>query len=64
MSIKLNKVLISDPVDPAAIEILRQRNLQVDVRTGLPKDQLISISIIPVSVIVCWVWHFVIIVAF
>lgn len=49
MSIKLNKVLISDPVDDAAIEILRNRNLQVDVRTGLPKDQLLGI--ISVSVL-------------
>ncbi len=47
MAIKLNKVLISDPVDEAAVEILRARNLQVDLRTGLPKDQLLAI--IPVS---------------
>lgn len=47
MSIKLNKVLISDPVDEAAIQILRARSLQVDLRTGLPKDQLLAI--IPVS---------------
>lgn len=43
MAIKLNKVLISDPVDEAAVEILRARNLQVDLRTGLPKDQLLAI---------------------
>ena len=43
MIIKLNKILISDPVDEAAIEILRNRNLEVDVFTGLPKDQLLAI---------------------
>lgn len=47
MAFNLNKVLISDPVDEAAVEILRARNLQVDLRTGLPKDQLLAI--IPVS---------------
>lgn len=43
MSIKLNKILISDPVDQAAIDILKQRGFQVDVSTGLSKEKLISI---------------------
>lgn len=47
MAIKLNKILISDPVDQAAIDILTARGLQVDVKTGLPKDQLLAV--IPVS---------------
>ncbi|KAI2799099.1 hypothetical protein BLOT_014928 [Blomia tropicalis] len=42
-SIKLNSILISDPVNNAAVEILRERKLQVDVRTGLAKEQLLEI---------------------
>lgn len=43
MGFKLNKVLITEAVDQAAVEILREKNLQVDVRVGLPKDQLLAI---------------------
>jgi len=41
-SFSLNKVLISDSVDPSAIDILRQRNVSTDVKTGLSKEQLIE----------------------
>ena len=51
MAIKLNKVLISDPVDEAAIEILRNRGIQADVQTGLSKDSLIRIIPVCFSVL-------------
>ena len=37
------KVLISDDLSPAAVEIFRNRGLDVDVKTGLKKDELIAI---------------------
>jgi D-3-phosphoglycerate dehydrogenase len=37
------KVLVSDPVAAEGIEILKRGGLEVDVRTGLTKDQLIEI---------------------
>ena len=51
MAIKLKKVLISDPVDEAAIEILRNRDIQADVQTGLSKDSLIRIIPVCFSVL-------------
>ena len=38
----MTKVLVSDPIDQAGIDILSQV-AQVDVRTGLPADQLAQI---------------------
>ena len=38
----MTKVLVSDPIDQTGIDILSQV-AQVDVRTGLPPDQLLSI---------------------
>ena len=38
----MTKVLVSDPIDQVGIDILSQV-AQVDVRTGLPADQLIGI---------------------
>ena len=38
----MTKVLVSDPIDQAGIEILGQV-AQVDQRTGLSKDELIAI---------------------
>ncbi|HUO11441.1 MAG TPA: NAD(P)-dependent oxidoreductase, partial [Caulobacteraceae bacterium] len=37
------KVLIADQLSPAAVEIFRMRGVETDVRTGLPKDELIKI---------------------
>lgn len=36
------KVLIADNLSPAAVDIFRQRGLDVDVKTGLSKDELIA----------------------
>jgi D-3-phosphoglycerate dehydrogenase len=37
------RVLIADSLSPAAIDIFRQRGVDVDVKTGLAKDDLIKI---------------------
>lgn len=37
------KVLISDELSPAAVDIFKQRGIDVDVKTGLDRDQLIEI---------------------
>ncbi|HUO11157.1 MAG TPA: phosphoglycerate dehydrogenase [Caulobacteraceae bacterium] len=37
------KVLIADQLSPAAVEIFRLRGVDADVRTGLPKDELLKI---------------------
>ncbi len=37
------KVLIADNLSPAAVDIFRQRGLDVEVKTGLSKDELIAI---------------------
>ena len=37
------KVLISDALSPAAVQIFKDRGLDVDVKVGLPKDELKSI---------------------
>jgi D-3-phosphoglycerate dehydrogenase len=37
------RVLIADSLSPAAIEIFRHRGVEVDVKTGLPKEELIKI---------------------
>jgi D-3-phosphoglycerate dehydrogenase len=37
------KVLISDQLSPAAIDIFKARGVDVDVRTGLSKDELLKI---------------------
>jgi len=37
------KVLISDKLSPAAIDIFKQRGVEVDVKTGLERDELIKI---------------------
>ena len=37
------KVLIADQLSSAAVEIFRMRGVETDVRTGLPKDELIKI---------------------
>lgn len=37
------KVLISDKLSPQAIEIFKQRGVEVDLKTGLTEDQLIEI---------------------
>ena len=36
------KVLISDKLSPAALEIFKERGIEADVKTGLPKDELIA----------------------
>jgi D-3-phosphoglycerate dehydrogenase len=41
-SFKISRVLISDAVDPSAIEILKERNISVDLKTNLSKEQLID----------------------
>jgi D-3-phosphoglycerate dehydrogenase / 2-oxoglutarate reductase len=37
------RVLIADKLSPAAIEIFKQRGVEADVKTGLPKDELLKI---------------------
>src|SRR5689334_7486950 len=37
------RVLIADKLSPAAIEILKARGVEADVKTGLPKDELLKI---------------------
>ncbi|HLV60974.1 MAG TPA: phosphoglycerate dehydrogenase [Fredinandcohnia sp.] len=39
----MTKVLVSDDLSPTGIEILRRGGLEVDVRTGLPKEELVRI---------------------
>ena len=40
---KMPRVLIADSLSPAAIDIFRQRGVDVDVKTGLAKEDLIAI---------------------
>src|SRR3546814_12283572 len=42
-SIPMPKVLISDALSPAAVEIFRERGIDVDVKTGLKPDELKAI---------------------
>ncbi|HVY03527.1 MAG TPA: phosphoglycerate dehydrogenase, partial [Caulobacterales bacterium] len=37
------KVLISDELSPAAVEIFKSRGVEVDVKTGLKKEELLKI---------------------
>jgi D-3-phosphoglycerate dehydrogenase len=37
------KVLIADKLSPAAVAIFQERGVEADVKTGLPKDELIKI---------------------
>ncbi|MFC3071477.1 phosphoglycerate dehydrogenase [Phenylobacterium soli] len=37
------RVLIADKLSPAAIEIFKQRGVDADVKTGLPKEELLKI---------------------
>ena len=37
------KVLISDKLSPAAVDIFKQRGVEADVKTGLSKDELLAI---------------------
>jgi D-3-phosphoglycerate dehydrogenase len=37
------RVLIADKLSPAAVDIFRQRGVDADVKTGLPKDELLKI---------------------
>ena len=37
------KVLISDKLSPAAVDIFKERGVEADVKTGLSKDELIAI---------------------
>jgi D-3-phosphoglycerate dehydrogenase len=37
------KVLIADKLSPAAVEIFRNRGVEADVKTGLPKEELLKI---------------------
>ena len=42
MPLEVKNVLISDPLDNSAIEILSKANINVQVNTGLKPDQLIN----------------------
>ncbi|MBN8649566.1 MAG: phosphoglycerate dehydrogenase, partial [Caulobacterales bacterium] len=37
-----NKVLISDKISQAAIDIFKNRNVEVDYKPGMTKDELIA----------------------
>jgi D-3-phosphoglycerate dehydrogenase / 2-oxoglutarate reductase len=41
--IVMPKVLISDKLSPAAVEIFKQRGVEADVKTGLSKEELLAI---------------------
>lgn len=41
--LEIRKVLISDPVDPSAVDLLKARNIEADLKTNLSKDELLSI---------------------
>ncbi|KAI1299391.1 D-3-phosphoglycerate dehydrogenase [Halotydeus destructor] len=41
-AIAISRVLISDAVDPVAIDLLKEKNIQVDIKTNLTKEQLIT----------------------
>src|SRR5687767_2994209 len=43
METLMPRVLIADKLSPAAVEIFRQRGVDADVKTGLPKDELLQI---------------------
>ena len=47
VKLALEKVLVADPVDTVAVELLRRKNIVVDVNVGLSEAQLIQV--IPVS---------------
>lgn len=40
--LSIKKVLISDAVDPVAVNLLKEKNICVDLKTGLSKAQLIE----------------------
>src|SRR5262245_38809126 len=40
---EMPKVLISDALSPAAVQIFKDRGVEVDVKTGLSKDELKTI---------------------
>ena len=42
MALKLQKVLISDSVDPSCRQILEQSGIQVDYKTNFTKEELIA----------------------
>lgn len=42
MPLEVKNVLISDPLDNSAIEILSKANINVQVNTGLKPEQLVS----------------------
>ena len=42
MPFQVKNVLISDPLDNSAIEILNKANINVQVKTGLKPEQLIN----------------------
>ena len=37
------KVLIADKLSPAAVAIFKMRGIEADVKTGLPKEELLKI---------------------
>lgn len=39
---KITKVLISDAVDPVAVNLLKEAGITADLRTGLTKPQLLE----------------------
>lgn len=41
-SISIRRVLISDAIDQIAIDVLKAKNIQVDLKTNLSKDQLLD----------------------
>lgn len=47
VKLTLEKVLVADPVDAVAIELLKRKNVAVHVNTGMSEAQLIQV--IPVS---------------
>lgn len=49
VKIALEKILVADPVDAVAVELLKRKNVTVDVNTGLSEAQLIQV--IPVSIL-------------
>lgn len=55
MSIKLNKVLISDAVDSSCRDILESAGISVDYKPGLSKVDLLSIIKVRAAFVEGWV---------
>ena len=54
MALKLTKVLISDSVDASCRQILEQSGIQVDYKTNLTKEELLTAIKVCIAQIASW----------